>query len=375
MKALARNSGSTDSFSPIPPQETVAASVSSASKEKKESLPAVQAHRTSSSRQEKIIQDELIDSFRKQDKGKGREVISSSPDVNESSFIKKAPPFPIPPRTSSIPKEQRRPPVPDRHSSVRELEQTTPTTRSSQRRNMPAPAAGGVADSKSGTSSSNRLSSLNNFLQAGKYNPLSRNFKRTTELQGSGTQPISTKSKPKYKTLGILKNGGISKDLNNALMGIMPVPYLNAEQRQQYLVEFKNGKLYWRGQPLDTTNASDGGTFPFAMDAYGRIFAGHSQEVIHHSSFFSGGPVAAVGRMRVRNGTLELLTDTSGHYMPPLDYTNQVLAELKEQGVNLDGVEKIFTGRTKKQLKKTMKAEGLQPHERMYPYEIKRKYY
>ncbi|MFK2827300.1 hypothetical protein QYG89_17055, partial [Bacillus sp. B190/17] len=44
---------------------------------------------------------------------------------------------------------------------------------------------------------------------------------------------------------------------------------------------------------------------------------GHSQqERFHHSSFNAGEAVAGAGEMQVRDGQVELVSDTSGHYRP-----------------------------------------------------------
>jgi hypothetical protein len=204
-------------------------------------------------------------------------------------------------------------------------------------------------------------------------NPLSHAFQKL--LRSNGDAGVSAKLKPKYKVIGMRKAGGLQKDLNNALQG-MHVPYLSEEERQAYLVTFEDGKLHQGGAPLDTSHAVDHlGSYLFVMDSQGRFFAGSSSEVIHHSAFLAGKPVAAAGAMRVVDGRLVMLSNSSGHYMPPLDYIRQALTELKKQRIDLGSVEQNLEGQSKKELKKVMKKRNFPPNERLYPFEVKKKYY
>lgn len=78
----------------------------------------------------------------------------------------------------------------------------------------------------------------------------------------------------------------------------------------------------------------------FVMDPHGNLYVSPRRVVsrIHHSTLSGGGPVAAAGELRVRDGQLLALTDHSGHY-PPTRSDNQVIVtELQERGVNLADV-------------------------------------
>ncbi|MGW4098411.1 hypothetical protein [Mycobacterium sp. NPDC004974] len=74
----------------------------------------------------------------------------------------------------------------------------------------------------------------------------------------------------------------------------------------------------------------------FIMDPHGNFYVSLRRVVsrIHHSTLSGGGPVAAAGELRVREGRLLVLTDHSGHY-PPTRIGNQiVMSELQQRGVS-----------------------------------------
>ncbi|MCY0388532.1 hypothetical protein OVY01_15185 [Robbsia sp. Bb-Pol-6] len=182
----------------------------------------------------------------------------------------------------------------------------------------------------------------------------------------------------KYKTVGMLKNAGALKDENNAKQG-RPVKYLSESERDQYLVMAKGGRLYQgpEGQekPLDTRDGSNPrGAYLFAMDGKGEIFAASSQTVMHHSAFLAGQPVSAAGSLTAEEGRLAGVTDRSGHYAPPLEYSHQFSKELGRRGVDVNSVDTRYEGRPKKFLKEK-NAEAKRVFERIYPEGIKEKKY
>jgi hypothetical protein len=56
------------------------------------------------------------------------------------------------------------------------------------------------------------------------------------------------------------------------------------------------------------------------------------EENFHHSSLLAGAPVAAAGEIRCKNGVIELISNSSGHYKPPVEYVKQVFLELRDRG-------------------------------------------
>lgn len=83
----------------------------------------------------------------------------------------------------------------------------------------------------------------------------------------------------------------------------------------------------------------------FILDPHGNFYVSLRRVVsrVHHSTLSGGGPVAAAGELRVRDGHLLALTDHSGHYPPTLS-SNQILVdELQRQGVTTTDVLFDFT--------------------------------
>lgn len=187
-------------------------------------------------------------------------------------------------------------------------------------------------------------------------------------------------AKKKYEELGMLRDGGLLKDIMSKQDGAA-VPYMNAQQRLAYQVTADgNGLLTQRapnGDPvlmntIGANNPKD--AYLFAMDRQGNIYAGSSAQVRNHSAFLAGYPVTAVGEITVRDGVVTKISDFSGHYAAPRDYLDQALRELRSRGVNVSNTEIRYTGLSKKDLKK-MHKDGAPPHVRIYPDGIKEKPY
>lgn len=140
-----------------------------------------------------------------------------------------------------------------------------------------------------------------------------------------------------YKVLGMLKAGGLGKDMTSGVF----VPYLSEMLREQYKTTYNSGVLWWQFAPLNTgdTLAS---TFIYVMDGAGNIFTADKREVAHHSSFLSGQPAAGAGHWNVKKGKVSRMNATSGHYQPTSDYCQQVIVELKKHGVPVDDIETEF---------------------------------
>ena len=124
------------------------------------------------------------------------------------------------------------------------------------------------------------------------------------------------------------------------------VRYLDDVARQDYRLTIHDGHLYdAQGNLFDTSNgvsafANNAGRAIFVMDKDGNIFASTYQRAgfFHHSSFFSGGDVAAAGELVVKDGKIEIVSDRSGHYMPSHARTEQMLEQLVSQGVDMNDV-------------------------------------
>lgn len=161
----------------------------------------------------------------------------------------------------------------------------------------------------------------------------------------------------------------------------------NDDVIRDHSVDTKGGSLLLGGSPLDTTGATGIGTiakpgasskerpgkgkYLFAMDKDGQIVVadawGERTEhlygptsvlgadnsvtekgaielrTVNHSTLLGGMHAAAAGEMRIEDGKLVELTDTSGHYKPESFMTAQVLRELASRGIDLSGVKVQLT--------------------------------
>ena len=111
------------------------------------------------------------------------------------------------------------------------------------------------------------------------------------------------------------------------------------EQQQQprgpvaYQVD-GGGSITQGGEPFDTSKMYSkfmgDGFGIYVMGKDGTFYAtSHKIGLFHHSSFLGGGDVAGAGEMKVVGGTLQFITNKSGHYWPGDQELAQTLNELQ----------------------------------------------
>ena len=90
------------------------------------------------------------------------------------------------------------------------------------------------------------------------------------------------------------------------------ITYLSPRERKNYKVSFKDGLVLIGGRVAPDDK------YIFVLDAKVKhLFAGKKEKgSFQHTSFFSGGPVACAGEMRIQDGKIVKLTLRSGHYRP-----------------------------------------------------------
>jgi hypothetical protein len=162
-------------------------------------------------------------------------------------------------------------------------------------------------------------------------------------------QARATEQKARYKEIGM----SAAQLVPDAIS--MRVPYLNAEERAQHKLSVSDGRLMTAaGQPLDTGDHAH----LVVMDKHGDIYAASSEQVVRHSGFLSGNPVAAAGLISAKNGQPEKLINESGHYRVPQDYFDQLTSELTRQGVSVppDAIDKASVRPSSSALRKHGKA-------------------
>jgi hypothetical protein len=103
----------------------------------------------------------------------------------------------------------------------------------------------------------------------------------------------------------------------------------------------------WQLQPYDTSKLSGGlhadkdeaGSALYVLSPQGDIYSGDGEVFwAHHSSFLAGGNVAAAGMMKVVDGEIIWLSNSSGHYRPGAKFLHNILGVLEGNGVNLSSV-------------------------------------
>jgi len=160
----------------------------------------------------------------------------------------------------------------------------------------------------------------------------------------------ATQTRPRFRTTPMSQKYAGEHLPGNDVWG-SEVRYLSDAERQQHKLVFREGKIYHAdGRLFDTSGVvrigPSSGRAIFAMDENGELYASLTPAVgkFHHSSLLAGQPVAAAGELRVRNGVLELISDQSGHYSPSQEYTQQALAVLQRNGIDLRGVTQELIG-------------------------------
>jgi hypothetical protein len=124
--------------------------------------------------------------------------------------------------------------------------------------------------------------------------------------------------------------------------------------RSEFGYDITGGKVGSGDELLDTTGIGTTARFKgskpermiFTMDTEGDLNLADSRAEedarpgmrVHHSTLGGGVEVAGAGEMKIREGVVEQVSDTSGHYRPDFAMTQQVGGALKNQGVDTDKV-------------------------------------
>jgi hypothetical protein len=131
--------------------------------------------------------------------------------------------------------------------------------------------------------------------------------------------------------------------------------YLRHSEREQYRAFCTEGVL---ASPLIPTSKEDIEVI-FILDDWGRLYIGikHDSENPHehgfsHASFLGGCPVAAAGKILLRDGKPVEINNHSGHYRCGVHEMKVAIEGLKKMGVCMDGVEvTMFVGGERRHFK------------------------
>jgi hypothetical protein len=148
------------------------------------------------------------------------------------------------------------------------------------------------------------------------------------------------------------------------------------KKREPYARKFdEQGKMRNAdGSALNTIGAerpaaigAKGDRHIFVMDGQGQIYSADAiqenkdrakkaresgesvQERFHHSSFLAGEDVAGAGELQVRDGQVELISDTSGHYRPGSKQMIQAVQQMEKNNVPVERLGVEFVGKSQGQ--------------------------
>lgn len=112
------------------------------------------------------------------------------------------------------------------------------------------------------------------------------------------------------------------------------VPYLDAKKRQKYRAKIASGLMYTaNGSLLGWSLICRPTVYLYVMDKSGNFFVGSDKDVIHHSAFLAGEPVASAGHIKIMNGKVQMISNESGHYKSDFTHFQQAIVELERNGV------------------------------------------
>jgi hypothetical protein len=122
------------------------------------------------------------------------------------------------------------------------------------------------------------------------------------------------------------------------------VHYDSKAEQAASLVTARGGKLYRSGgEAVDTgkssTFHSGNGAEVFVASDKGEIhMASHQIGKYHHSSLLAGDKVSVGGEMKVTGGTIDWISNKSGHYQPTRQHLVQFVHWLGKDGVDLKSI-------------------------------------
>jgi hypothetical protein len=139
----------------------------------------------------------------------------------------------------------------------------------------------------------------------------------------------------------MLQMEGVSTDKDGNITKIQHLVVVydrDATKQGMTQVQFQGGRLYLKGQPLETdnmvTHTSGPGKAIYVLSFQGNMHvASHVVGHRHHSSLLAGRGVAGAGEIEVHNGHVQWISNKSGHYCPSVCHFLQTLHLLQKKGV------------------------------------------
>ncbi|KAF4321470.1 hypothetical protein BBO99_00006690 [Phytophthora kernoviae] len=120
------------------------------------------------------------------------------------------------------------------------------------------------------------------------------------------------------------------------------VEYCTAQERKHYELQFVSDggevKVQYATSGL-VVHTDERSKWIFVVDLAGRMHLNRKLKGrFHHSSFVSGAPIFAAGKIIIKHGTIVAIEPHSGHFKPRLDNLQALCSILATQGVNIDSI-------------------------------------
>lgn len=122
------------------------------------------------------------------------------------------------------------------------------------------------------------------------------------------------------------------------------VRYFDRIERDALEVHYRNGYFVnAKGEKIDSTFDAESLSFEESLIVVSKsyhiyVYPRDERGRIHHSSILSGADVMFAGMVAFSDGRIRVLTDRSGHYAPPPEYTRWFVRLLWRMGVDLSGL-------------------------------------
>ncbi|CAH0479932.1 unnamed protein product [Peronospora belbahrii] len=122
------------------------------------------------------------------------------------------------------------------------------------------------------------------------------------------------------------------------------VEYCNAEQRKRYEVKFVSYDMNdevrveyaLSGHVVHTDEQSK---WIFVLDLSGQMYLGRKRKGrFHHSSFVTGGPIFAAGKIIIKHGVIIAIEPHSGHFKPRLANLLALCFMLAKHGIDIENI-------------------------------------
>ncbi|RQM09377.1 hypothetical protein DD237_008130 [Peronospora effusa] len=123
------------------------------------------------------------------------------------------------------------------------------------------------------------------------------------------------------------------------------VEYCNAEQRKHYEIKFvshEEEKNVVRVQYVASghlVHTDEHSKWIFVLGLSGQMYLGRKRKGrFHHSSFVTGAPIFAAGKIVIKNGVIVAVEPHSGHFKPRLGNLLALCFMLAKHGVDIDKI-------------------------------------